>query len=187
MAAVAALMVAACGGDGSPVVAPDRSTTTSTAPASTSTTTATTAPEATTSTTAAPPVWVVGATPLPLRPDGYGEILPTPAVLVDRRLPTTDRLPPPASGTFESSVAPVDEAVRARMGGTYQDGCPVAIEDLRYVTVSFVGFDDRLHTGELVVHTEEAADVVSVFQRLFDARFPLEEMRLITDADVAAA
>ena len=36
------------------------------------------------------------------------------------------------------------------MGGTWQEGCPVALEDLRYVTVSFVGFDGGVHTGELV-------------------------------------
>lgn len=134
----------------------------------------------------AAPVWVVGAELLPLRPDGLGEILPTPAVLVDRRLPTTDLLPPPASGSFESTIAPVDDAVRARMGGTFAPGCPVAVEDLRYLTMSFRGFDGLAHTGDMVVHAEEAEDVVSVFRRLFEADFPLEEMRLITDADVAA-
>lgn len=152
----------------------------------TSSITTTTAAPATTVTTLPAPAWVVGATPLPLRPDGFGEVQPTPAPLVDRRLPTTDRLPPPASGDFESTVSVIDEAVRARMGGTWQDGCPVALDALRYVTVSFIGFDERPHTGEMVVHAGEADDVVSVFRRLFASRFPIEEMRLITDADVAA-
>lgn len=133
------------------------------------------------------PAWVVGAMPLPLRPDGYGEILPTPAPLLDRRLPTAARLPPPSSGGFESSVAAVTEEVRARMGDTWREGCPVGVGDLRYLTVSFRGFDGEVHTGELVVHAEEAAGVVSAFERLFAAGFPIEEMRLITDADVAAA
>ncbi len=131
-------------------------------------------------------MWIVGATPLPLRPDGFGEVLPTPPELVDRRLPTRDVLPPPASGGFESSIVPIDDAVRARMGGTWQEGCPVAIEDLRYLNVSFRGFDGLAHTGELVVAASEAEGVVSVFRQLFDAGFPLEEMRLITDADLAA-
>lgn len=132
------------------------------------------------------PVWVVGAELLPLRTDGLGEILPTPPVLVDRRLSTTDLLPPPASGGFESTIDPLDDAVRARMGDTLAPGCPVAVEDLRYLTMSFRGFDGLAHTGEMVVHADEAEDVVGVFRRLFDADFPLEEMRLITDADVAA-
>jgi hypothetical protein len=131
-------------------------------------------------------VWVVGANLLPLRPDGFAEVQPTPAVLVDRSLPTVDHLPPPASGGFESSVAPIDDAVRTRMGGTWQEGCPVGLDGLRYVTVSFRGFDGAAHTGELVVNADEAGNVVEAFRQLFEAGFPLEEMRLVTDADLAA-
>jgi hypothetical protein len=138
------------------------------------------------STTAPSPAWVVGSTPLPLRPDGFGEVQPTPAPLVDRRLPTVDRLPPPASGGFESSISPISEAVRVRMGGTWHEGCPVGLAQLRYLTVSFVGFDGAAHTGELIVHEDHAAGVVSVFERLFAAGFPIEEMRLVTDADLSA-
>jgi hypothetical protein len=131
-------------------------------------------------------VWRVGARPLPLRPDGFGEVLATPAPLRDRRLPTVDRLPPPPGGRFRSTVAPITPAVRARMGATWAPGCPVALADLRYLTVSFRGFDGRAHTGELVVNRRVAADVASVFARLYAARFPIEEMRLVTTADLEA-
>jgi hypothetical protein len=185
LAAAVPLALVACG-DGDGVAAPASSTSsTSTSAASGPTSTSTTAAVVTTTTTTAP-VWVVGANPLPLRPDGFGEVQPTPAVLVDRRLPTVDRLPPPVSGGFESTIAPITDEVRARMGGTWQEGCPVELEDLRYVTVSFRGFDGAAHTGELVLHADVAGDVVEVFRRLFDAGFPLEEMRLVTDADLAA-
>ena len=130
--------------------------------------------------------WRVGARPLPLRPDGFGKVLPTPAALRDRRLPTLDRLPPPPGGRFQSSIQPISPAVRARMGTTFRPGCPVGLTDLRYVRVSFRGFDGRAHTGELVVHRRVAADVVSVFARLYRARFPIEEMRLVTGADLTA-
>ena len=130
--------------------------------------------------------WRVGARPLPLRPDGFGDVLPTPAALRDRRLPTLDRLPAPPGGRFRSSVRPISPAVRARMGTTWKPGCPVGLADLRYVTVSFRGFDGRAHTGELVVHRRVAAGVVSVFARLYRARFPIEEMRLVTGADLTA-
>jgi len=130
--------------------------------------------------------WRVGARPLPLRPDGFGKVLATPAPLRDRRLPTLDRLPPPPGGRFRSTVAPISPAVRARMGETWQPGCPVGLADLRYVTVSFRGFDGRAHTGELVVNRRVAAAVTSVFARLYRARFPIEEMRLVTTADLHA-
>jgi len=177
--AIVLVRLAACGDDGSPAVAP---TTTADGGAPTVSTIA----PAPTTTTGAPPAWVVGAQPLPLRPDGFGEVLPTPAVLVNRRLPTVDLLPPPPSGGFESSISPISEEVRARMGGTWQEGCPVGLDELRYVTVSFVGFDDGVHTGELIVHAEHVEGIVSVFRQLFEARFPIEEMRIVTDADVAA-
>jgi hypothetical protein len=130
--------------------------------------------------------WRVGARPLPLRPDGFGEVLATPAALRDRRLPTVDRLPPPPGGRFRSTIRPIGPAVRARMGTTWKPGCPVGLADLRDVTVSFRGFDGRPHTGELVVNRRVAAAVVSVFARLYRARFPIEEMRLVTTADLEA-
>jgi D-alanyl-D-alanine carboxypeptidase len=142
-------------------------------------------PEAT-ATTRAPVAWRVGARPLPLRPDGFGKVLPTPAPLRDRRLPTVDRLPPPPGGRFRSAVRPISSAVRARMGAAWKPGCPVPLDDLRYLTVSFRGFDARAHTGELVVHERVAGQVVSVFARLYRARFPIEQMRLVTGADLAA-
>jgi hypothetical protein len=134
----------------------------------------------------AAPAWVVGASPLPLRPDGFGQVLPTPEVLRDRRLPTADLLPPPPDGRFASTVGPVTPELRSRMGESWSEACPVALKDLRYLTVSFVGFDDRPHTGEIVVAAEVSDGVIEVFRRLFEARFPIEEMRLITTADLQA-
>lgn len=123
------------------------------------------------------PAWVVGAHPLPLRPDGFGAVLPTPAVLADRALPSTDRLAPPASGTFESSIGPVPAEVLAR--STWQPACPVHSDELRYLTMSFHGFDGRAHTGEMLVHADVARTVVAVFRTLFTAGFPIEEMRVV--------
>ena len=130
--------------------------------------------------------WPLGKRALPLRPDGFGEIRPTPPSLRDRRYPTTDVLPPPDNARFASSIDPIGEGIRQRMGETYQLGCPVALDDLRYVQVSFRGFDDAAHTGELVVAAAAAEAIVSVFRALFRANFPIEEMRLITSDDLDA-
>jgi hypothetical protein len=150
-------------------------------PAPTSPPAATQAP-----TSRSPVAWRLGARPLPLRPDGFGQVLPTPSELRRRRLPTVDRLPPPAGGRFRSAVRPIGAAIRARMGATWTPACPVRLADLRYVTVSFRGFDGRPHTGELVVHRRAAGQVVSVFARLYRAAFPIEQMRLVTTADLHA-
>ncbi len=179
--AVAAALLTACGGGAASTAAP--------APEPVPTVVRSTPPP---SPPAAPspraaPVWVVGASPLPLRADGFGEVLPTPPLLRDRRMTAPDRLPAPAAGRFAATVSAVTPAIRARMGETWSPACPAALADLRYVTVSFQGFDGKAHTGELVVHTEVADDLVAVFRRLFADRFPFEEMRLPTTADLRAA
>jgi hypothetical protein len=128
--------------------------------------------------------WELGAQPLPLRADGVGVIRPTPPSLRERRYPTVDRLPPPEGGRFRATVAPVPPEVRRR--STWRPGCPVPLAGLRYVTVSFRGFDGEAHTGELIVAAGEAEDVVSVFRALYAADFPIEEMRVPSPRDLAA-
>lgn len=147
------------------------------------TTTIRTPPPATT-TTIDPftrPDWL-GTRLLPLRADGHGEVHPTPPELIDRRLETIDLLDPPANGGWESSLSPVPDDVIAR--SSWQDGCPVSIDELRYMTVSHVGFDGEVHTGEMIVNAAEAEDVVQVFRRLFEAGYPIEQMRVIRAEEV---
>ncbi|MBS43317.1 MAG: hypothetical protein CMH83_09180 [Nocardioides sp.] len=130
--------------------------------------------------------WVLGSVVLPEDERGFGEVRPTPPSLRNRRYPTEDLLPPPTSGRFESSTGPVTAAVRKRMGETWSPACPVGLDELRYVTVSFRGFDGFAHTGELVVAASEADGLVQVFRRLYRAGFPIEEMRLVSTADLDA-
>jgi hypothetical protein len=112
-------------------------------------------------------------------------VRPTPPVLVNRSLPTADRLPPPADGRYAATTAAVPADVLAR--STWRAGCPVAAADLRYLTMSFWGFDGRPHTGEMIVNARVAAGVTKVFGKLFAARFPIEEMRVTSRADLDAA
>jgi hypothetical protein len=100
---------------------------------------------------------------------------------------TVDVLPPPGSGEFEAVRRPVTPALVRRTQLAWFPGCPVALPELRLLQLSFWGFDDRPHTGRLVVNAAVADDVVSVFRDLFAARFPLEDVRLVTRADLDAA
>ncbi|WP_414637576.1 M15 family metallopeptidase [Amycolatopsis sp.] len=159
------------------------------APAPTSTnipvTTTTTPPPVTTTTPApAPAGWQIGAHPLPLRKDGFGEIEPTPAVLRNRSLSTADILPPPANGQYAATINAVPQSVLAR--STWQAACPVRSTDLRYLTMSFWGFDGKAHTGEMLVNATVAQAVTKVFGELFAARFPIEEMRVTRTEELSA-
>jgi hypothetical protein len=127
--------------------------------------------------------WELGSVVLPVRPDGYGRARPTPAELRVRRMPTVDVLPPPDTDRFRATVGPVTSRVRKAMGTTWRRGCPVGLRDLRYVTVTFHGFDRRLHTGELVVNAAHARPITRVFRRLHELRFPIEQMTLPTSVE----
>jgi hypothetical protein len=125
------------------------------------------------------PAWL-GTRVLTPGPTGYPPPQETPPELRDRRLVTADVLPPPDDDEFSATIDAVPDDVADR--STWAPECPVGLEELRYVTVSFWGFDDRPHTGELLVNAAAAEDLVGVFARLHEARFPIEEMR-ITRAD----
>ncbi|MDP8960336.1 MAG: M15 family metallopeptidase [Actinomycetota bacterium] len=129
------------------------------------------------------PTWL-GTRILPRRADGFGEVRPTPPELRDRRLPSPDLLPAPHGDEFVADVQAVPQEVVRR--STWSPRCPVALQDLRYLTLTFWGFDERPHTGELLVHTSVAEDVVGVFRRLYAARFPIEEMRVVSAGELTA-
>jgi poly-gamma-glutamate synthesis protein (capsule biosynthesis protein) len=67
------------------------------------------------------------------------------------------------------------------MASSWRSGCPVPIEDLRLLSLSYIGFDGGFHTGEMVVHHDVAEHVVEVFGKLFEAKFPIRRMRLVDD------
>jgi len=131
----------------------------------------------------AAPEWL-GTRVLPVRSGGFAAARDTPPELRNRSIITVDHLPPPPDGRFHATIEAVPAGVLARSSWTNR--CPVAGADLRYLTVSFRGFDGRAHTGELLVHARVAADLVTVFGRLFAADFPIERMRISSIAELNA-
>jgi hypothetical protein len=113
-------------------------------------------------------------------------VLPTPAVLRDRKLQAADVLPAPPDGKWHSTTGAVTQQIRLRMGTSYKSTCPTKQSSLRYLTLTFRGFDGAAHTGELVVADRAVVPTLRAFRRLFDLGFPIEEMRLPTSADMSA-
>lgn len=104
---------------------------------------------------------------------------PTTTSTIARVATTTTMTRPPI---FVASVTPIDPATARRMTGvSWHAGCPVALEALRLLHLSFHGFDGAAHSGELVVAPRWAEPVVGVFRALFDAGFPIERMALVDD------
>ena len=61
-------------------------------------------------------------------------------------------------------------------GVSWRPGCPVALRDLRLLTLSHWGFDGRVRSGRLIVHRDVARDLVQVFRDLYAARFPIRRL-----------
>ena len=92
---------------------------------------------------------------------------------------------------FAATVHRIGPAAARRMT-SWHAGCPVPLDQLRMVTIRHWGFDGRVHSGRIVVHADVARRVVTVFRRLFEARFPIERMAPVEaygddDARVMAA
>jgi D-alanyl-D-alanine carboxypeptidase-like protein len=102
-------------------------------------------------------------------------------------------LPSPVTGTQSASPSPVPEQPARFEGGVYligprlrdrliprnwRAGCPVPIEDLRVVLVSYWDFEGHVRTGPLVLNERVAKDVLWVFRRLFHAKFPIHRIGL---------
>ena len=83
---------------------------------------------------------------------------------------------------FHTSVQPLPAPLRADLKGTYwHKGCPVALSDLRLLTVTHWGFDGRAHRGTLVVNRRAAAPLQLVFRQMYELRF---QIRHLSVADV---
>ena len=68
----------------------------------------------------------------------------------------------------------------------------MGFDELRLLQLSYWDLGGAVRQGRLVVHRDHADEIVGVFQRLFEARFPIERMELVDrfgaddDASMAA-
>lgn len=103
---------------------------------------------------------------------------PAPQVPAEPTTTTTESSAP----VFSAAVGPVTPELAARMTPTsWREGCPVALADLRYVTLTHRTFEGGVATGELVVHADVADGIVEVFRDVFEAGYPIRSMRLVDD------
>ena len=84
----------------------------------------------------------------------------------------------PARPAFHAHVSRLSPALRAHMTGvSWHRGCPVPLSALRLVTLSYQGFDGRVHTGRLIANADAAPALVAVFRELYAASFPIRRMQ----------
>src|SRR5262249_10813115 len=91
----------------------------------------------------------------------------------------TSGTPAGASKAAADSIEPLPPALRQSMTGvSWRPGCPVGLDDLRLLHLSYVDFSRAPQRGQLVVHKDIAAATAGVFGRPRAARFPIRSMTL---------
>lgn len=87
----------------------------------------------------------------------------------------------PAPVAYPASIRPVTPELRREFASSMRPGCPVPWSRLRLLELPYVDFDGRDQRGLLIVAERYAADVVEVFGRLHQARWPIHSMRPVSE------
>ena len=86
-----------------------------------------------------------------------------------------------SNGQVFTSVEMPDSIWHRMQGRSYPQGCEVPKSDLRYLELSYVDFEGHEHLGQMVCNRHVADDLLYIFRRLYEARYPIASMRLIDD------
>ncbi|AXC16114.1 hypothetical protein ACPOL_6932 (plasmid) [Acidisarcina polymorpha] len=64
----------------------------------------------------------------------------------------------------------------AMTGKSWSPGCPVSLDDLLSIRITYFGFDHLTHKGRLIIHKRFAQEASAIFQELYDIRFPINKI-----------
>lgn len=84
-------------------------------------------------------------------------------------VPTTTAI----ASEYQSSVSTV---TAEQLGATWRPGCPVPVEQLRAIDLTYWGDDGRSHLGRLIVGVDQVDRVVLIFRDMYAARFPIHKV-----------
>lgn len=84
-----------------------------------------------------------------------------------------------AASGFYGSVQPIPQKIQQQMKGyTWHSNCPVALDKLSYLTITYYGFDHKDHIGHLIILQNLAMETLQMFQTLYQHKFPIQRMVL---------
>jgi len=84
---------------------------------------------------------------------------------------------------YQSNISKITPEIKKRMvqGNSWRKGCPVALKDLRYLRMKHRDFRGSEVMGELIVHKDVAHEMTVIFEALYNDRYPIKKMRLVSD------
>ena len=84
---------------------------------------------------------------------------------------------------FHSTISPITMKIKERMieGDSWRKGCPVSLEDLRYLRLKTINFKGKEVMGELIVHKDVSVEMTEIFESLYYMGYPIYKMKLVSD------
>ena len=79
---------------------------------------------------------------------------------------------------FTSKPIP-DNIFKLMQGKSFKSNCVTKRNELCYILCLHIDHNGRSIVGEMVVNKSIAKDVLDIFRQLYDAKYPIERMRLI--------
>jgi gamma-D-glutamyl-L-lysine dipeptidyl-peptidase len=83
---------------------------------------------------------------------------------------------------FKGGISEVSESLQAKMQKyTWKEGCPVMVDDLAEVHISYWGFDSQIHQGVLIVNKKLAQEILDIFKEIYQQKFPIAKIKPIEE------
>jgi hypothetical protein len=84
---------------------------------------------------------------------------------------------------YNATVSPITPEIKKRMikGKSWRKGCPVSLQNLRYLRVIHKNFSGQDQRGEIIVHKDVASEVKQIFKELYVIGYPIRKMKLVSD------
>ena len=84
---------------------------------------------------------------------------------------------------YKANILPITTEIKQRMikGNSWRKGCPVSLQNLRYLQISYKDFNGQRKVGEMIVHKAVASEVTKIFGELYAIGYPVRKMKLVSD------
>jgi hypothetical protein len=84
---------------------------------------------------------------------------------------------------YQSNISKITPDIKKRMikGNSWRKGCPVSLENLRYLRVKHIDFKGKTVTGEIIVHKDVSHEMTEIFEALYKMAYPVYKMKLVSD------
>jgi len=84
---------------------------------------------------------------------------------------------------YNATISSITPEIKKRMlkGKSWRQGCPVSLQNLRYLQVTHKNFSGKEQRGEIIVHKDVALEVRQIFKELYAIEYPIRKMKLVSD------